>query len=184
MTQSWSPQNLYNLYRRSLGDEAKKAQWTRTTVSLFSQRWQSKALVRAYHGDVIPEKIFKRWYLPKVLPDVRPRARRTADVEQAGLARWAKKDTVAELEEKIREEEEAKGLAPVGSLMFTEIERRIDVVIFRACLAPSVYEARRLVVHGSVLLNGKKVRSYTYTSMLGPAHTLQAPKSWHTTCSG
>ncbi len=100
------------------------------------------------------------------------------------MARWAKKDTVAELEEKIREEEEAKGLAPVGSLMFTEIERRIDVVIFRACLAPSVYEARRLVVHGSVLLNGKKVRSYTYTSMLGPAHTLQAPKSWHTTCSG
>ncbi|KAI0084949.1 alpha-L RNA-binding motif-containing protein [Irpex rosettiformis] len=153
---SWSPQNLYNLYRRSIGDEARKAQWTRTTVSLFSQRWQSKALTRAYHGDFIPEKIFKRWYLPKVLPDVRPRVKRNIDVEQSGLARWAKKDSVAEQEEKIREEEEAKGLAPVGSLMFMEVERRIDVVIFRACLAPSVYEARRMVVHGSVLLNGKK----------------------------
>jgi ribosomal protein S4 len=43
-------------------------------------------------------------------------------------------------------------------LMFTEVERRIDVVIFRACLAHSVYDARRMVVHGKVLLNGKKVR--------------------------
>jgi ribosomal protein S4 len=32
------------------------------------------------------------------------------------------------------------------------------VVIFRACLAHSVYDARRMVVHGQVLLNGKKVR--------------------------
>ncbi len=56
------------------------------------------------------------------------------------------------------EEDDSKGLAPVGSLMFSEVERRIDVVIFRACLAHSVYEARRLVVHGDVLLNGKKVR--------------------------
>jgi ribosomal protein S4 len=156
--QSWSPQNLYNLYRRSLGDEAKKAHWARTTVSLFSQRWQSKALVRAYHGDYIPEKIFKRWYLPSVLPDVRPRARRAADKDQIGLVKWAKKEDAANLEEKLREEEKAKGLAPVGSLMFMEVERRIDVVIFRACLAPSVYEARRMVVHGNVLLNGKKVR--------------------------
>lgn len=49
-------------------------------------------------------------------------------------------------------------LPPVGSLMFSEVERRIDVVIFRACLAHSVYDARRMVVHGQVLLNGKKAR--------------------------
>lgn len=42
--------------------------------------------------------------------------------------------------------------------MFSEVERRIDVVIFRACLAHSVYDARRMVVHGQVLLNGKKAR--------------------------
>jgi len=57
---------------------------------------------------------------------------------------------------KRREEEASKGLAPVGSLMFSEVERRIDVVIFRSCLAHSVYEARRMVVHGNVLLNGRK----------------------------
>lgn len=50
-----------------------------------------------------------------------------------------------------------KGMPPVGSLMFSEVERRIDTVIFRACFAESIYEARRLVVHGDVLLNGKKV---------------------------
>lgn len=73
------------------------------------------------------------------------------------LGKWAKKDKVANKELKRLEEEGSKGLAPVGSLMFSEVERRIDVVIFRACLAHSVYEARRLVVHGDVLLNGKKV---------------------------
>jgi ribosomal protein S4 len=56
-------------------------------------------------------------------------------------------------------EEQKKGMAPVGSLMVSEVERRIDVFIFRCCFAHSVYEARRLVIHGDVLLNGKKVSS-------------------------
>ena len=42
-------------------------------MTLFQQRWVSKRLTRAYHGDYINEKIFKRWYLPRTLPDVRPR---------------------------------------------------------------------------------------------------------------
>jgi len=40
--------------------------------------------------------------------------------------------------------------------MFMEVERRIDVFLFRCCFAHSIYEARRLVIHGDVLLNGKK----------------------------
>jgi ribosomal protein S4 len=73
------------------------------------------------------------------------------------LTKWANKAIVVEKELKRREEEASKGLAPVGSLMFSEVERRIDVVIFRSCFAHSVYEARRMVVHGNVLLNGQKV---------------------------
>lgn len=73
------------------------------------------------------------------------------------LTKWANKTPAVEKEIKRREEEASKGLAPVGSLMFSEVERRIDVVIFRSCLAHSVYEARRMVVHGDVLLNGQKV---------------------------
>lgn len=74
------------------------------------------------------------------------------------LGRWAKKDSVVDSLTKKQEEEDGKGLAPVGSLMFSELERRIDFIIFRSCLAHSVYEARRMVVHGNVMLNGKKVR--------------------------
>lgn len=74
------------------------------------------------------------------------------------LDKWANRQDAAQKARKRAEEEKRKGLAPVGSLMFTEVERRIDVVIFRACFAHSVYEARRMVIHGDVLLNGKKVR--------------------------
>jgi ribosomal protein S4 len=73
------------------------------------------------------------------------------------LNAFAQRKEQAQRELKRRGEEEEKGLAPVGSLMFGEVERRIDVFIFRCCFAHSVYEARRLVVHGDVLLNGKKV---------------------------
>lgn len=129
--------------------------FTNTTMSLFKQRWASKALLRAYHGDFINEKIFKRWYLPETLPDVRTYAAKPA-ADAAGLYKWARRDQAAEKEAKRLEQEQEKGLAPVGSLMFREVERRVDVLIFRACFAHSVYEARRMVIHGDVLLNGKK----------------------------
>jgi ribosomal protein S4 len=159
---SWSPRNLYNLWRRTTPSTDKSADitFTRTSDTLFQQRWRAKAVVRAYHGDFINEKTFKRWYLPSTLPDVRPRQRA---LEDSNASVEAKKDLAFAMrgesvarEERRKEEEEEKGLAPVGSLMFAEVERRIDVFIFRACLAHSVYEARRLVIHGDVMLNGKK----------------------------
>ena len=48
----------------------------------------------------------------------------------------------------LREEEDRLAQAPVASLMYEEVERRIDVFIFRCCFTHSVYEARRLVIHG------------------------------------
>jgi ribosomal protein S4 len=126
-------------------------------MTLFQQRWAAKKLLRAYHGDYINEKLFKRWYLPSNLPDVRPRKSLLA-AESLLLNKWANRDDIVEKNRKLKEAEKKQPLPPVGSLMFSEIERRIDVLIFRSCFAPSVYEARRLVVHGDVLLNGKKVR--------------------------
>jgi len=156
---SWTRENLYNLWRRSLGELAKETDFTRTQKTLFQQRWIAKRLIRAYHGDFINEKSFKRWYLPSTLPDVRPR-RTQAEDYATQLNKWAKLPNAVEKDAKARRQEidgeEEEELPPVGSLMFSEVERRIDVVIFRACLAHSVYEARRLVVHGQVLLNGKK----------------------------
>ena len=159
--QSWTRENLYNLWRRSLGELSKETDFTRTQKTLFQQRWIAKRLIRAYHGDFINEKSFKRWYLPTTLPDVRPRGGQAEDYATQ-LNKWAKLPKAVEKDAKTRRREvdgEAQEeLPPVGSLMFSEVERRIDVVIFRACLAHSVYDARRMVVHGKVLLNGKKVR--------------------------
>ncbi|KAI0051578.1 alpha-L RNA-binding motif-containing protein [Auriscalpium vulgare] len=155
---SWSRHNLYNLWKRSLGELSKEATFTRTQKTLFQQRWTAKQLVRAYHGDFINEKTFKRWYLPTTLPDVRPR-RQLSGEELQEIGKWARQRKAVETDKRARKQEvdgDHEALAPVGSLMFAEVERRIDVVIFRACLAHSVYEARRMVIHGDVLLNGKK----------------------------
>jgi ribosomal protein S4 len=106
--------------------------------------------VRAYHGDYIPEKIFKRWFLPDTLPDVRPkRAIKGNDDTLFAMRRQREEDYHAE--------EAAFDMAPVGSLMFSEVERRLDTLVFRCCFAHSVYEARRMVLHGRVSLNGKVV---------------------------
>jgi ribosomal protein S4 len=92
---------------------------------------------------------------------VRPR-RELTEVYTTQLNKWAKLPKAVDKEAKSRRQEidgeDQEELPPVGSLMFSEVERRIDVIIFRACLAHSVYDARRMVIHGQVLLNGKKVR--------------------------
>lgn len=49
---------------------------------------------------------------------------------------------------------------PLGSLMFGEVERRLDVLLFRACFAPSAYAAKMMVVNGQVTVNGVKVGLY------------------------
>jgi len=89
------------------------------------------------------------------LPDVRPRRKTAVGDDKAGLEEYARRKV---REKELEEEIEQKGLAPVGSLMFSEVERRIDTFVFRCCFAHSIYEARRMVLHGDVKLNGVKVR--------------------------
>ena len=42
------------------------------------------------------------------------------------------------------------------------LERRLDAVIYRAKLAPTVFSARQLVSHGHVNVNGKRVKISSY----------------------
>ncbi|KAF8582301.1 alpha-L RNA-binding motif-containing protein [Ramaria rubella] len=182
---SWSPHNLFNLWKRSFGPKVSESKFERTTSTLFQQRWISKRLVRAYHGDHINEKTFKKWYLPATLPDVRPRKTSRGD-DSISLIKWAKRQRDADQMQKQFEREAKAALAPVGSLMFREVERRIDVFIFRCCFAHSVYEARRLVVHGNVKLNGKE--HINANTRLAPGDMvsvdpsairfLQSPRGW------
>ncbi|KAG6808083.1 hypothetical protein H0H93_000608, partial [Arthromyces matolae] len=114
---SWTPKNLYNLYVRTEGPRKREITFKSASTTLFQQRWRSKAVVRAYHGDFIKEKVFKRWFLPETLPDVRPKRKILHGDDTASLQQFAlrkKKD------QELAAEEAAKGMAPVGSLMFAE----------------------------------------------------------------
>lgn len=57
-------------------------------------------------------------------------------------------------------EEERKGQpsVPYMSMTYAPTERRLDVAMFRALFASSTRQARQMVVHGGVKVNGKKVR--------------------------
>lgn len=49
-----------------------------------------------------------------------------------------------------------------GHILLEMLERRLDNVIFRLCLASSRPQARQLVRHGLVLVNGRKVDIPSY----------------------
>ncbi|GAA5833646.1 hypothetical protein JCM9279_001585 [Rhodotorula babjevae] len=125
---SWSPANLYNLYQRSYGPATTDTQFTKSALTMFQQKWKAKQLVRGYHGDWLPEQKFKKNYLPDGLPPI-------VGNKAAG-------------EERV----------PLASLMFAEVEKRLDTVVFRCCFADSVYKARAMVIHGKVTLNGQVTR--------------------------
>jgi small subunit ribosomal protein S4 len=42
------------------------------------------------------------------------------------------------------------------------LESRLDAVVYRAKLAPTVFSARQLVSHGHILVNGKRVKISSY----------------------
>ncbi|BGP55793.1 hypothetical protein JCM8202_005641 [Rhodotorula sphaerocarpa] len=121
---SWSPANLYNLYQRTYGPPSNETRFTKSSFTLFQQKWKAKQLVRAYHGDILIETKFKRRYLPDELPPI-------VGSQPGDLP------------------------VPLASLMFAEVEKRIDTVVFRACFADSIYKARQMVIHGKVSLNGR-----------------------------
>lgn len=136
--QSWSPRNLYNLIARSATPFlAGQTSFTKTSLTMYQQRWRSKRLLRGYHGDWIPETRFRRWFLPTHLPSYAPHPSARRGKQQGS----ALDDPVP----------------PVASLFLREVERRLDVVVFRCCFAHSAYHSRSLIVHGKVHVNGQAV---------------------------
>jgi len=57
-----------------------------------------------------------------------------------------------------------------GETLVSLLERRLDNVVYRLGFAPTLLAARQLVVHGHVLVNGRKVDRPSYT--LRPGETL------------
>ena len=146
---SWAPANLYNLFRLSYEPPSHirdKLSFKRTSLTMFQQKWSSKRLLRAYHGDFIKERKFRRRFLPNGLPAL----------EAASASSSAR--SASTLPDSSNPSTASTSRIPLASLMWREVEARLDVLVFRACFAHSVYEARRLVTQGHVKLNGRVVR--------------------------
>ncbi|KAI9189833.1 hypothetical protein H9P43_001266 [Blastocladiella emersonii ATCC 22665] len=113
--------------------------------TLFQQMWQAKKEARAYHGGNVTERQFVSAWRSEPLP---------VFGNTSG-------------------EEGARKLPPMQTLTFSPLERRVDVAIFRACFAPSVYAARQMVSHGKVLVNGQQCKQPSYLLRDGDMFSVQ-----------
>ena len=68
--------------------------------------------------------------------------------------------------------EKAKG--PTGENLIVMLERRLDNVVNRAGFASSRAQARQLVLHGHVIVNGRKVNVPSYLVSAGEEITLKS----------
>src|SRR5688500_13472471 len=68
--------------------------------------------------------------------------------------------------------EATRRTGPTGTNLLQILEQRLDAVVFRLGLAPSVWSSRQLVSHGHVLVNGKRVDIPSYEVQPGQAITL------------
>lgn len=71
----------------------------------------------------------------------------------------------------LSEAERAKG--NTGEVLLQKLERRLDNVLRRAGAARSIWAARQLVVHGHVLVNGRKVDRPSQQVDVGDVVTLK-----------
>ncbi|KAF2750219.1 alpha-L RNA-binding motif-containing protein [Sporormia fimetaria CBS 119925] len=154
--QDWSRWSLYSiakLQRPNLGR------------TYFQQKWDAKAASRAYHGEVIREKKWKRLFkrsIPAVVPmDHKYLARHDGSEQAAGRGAGADRN----------EEQKDPQMTPYMQMTYWPIERRLDTAIFRSLFASSVRQARQFVVHGMVKVNGKKVPYPGY--LLNPGDMFQ-----------
>ncbi len=62
---------------------------------------------------------------------------------------------------------------PTGLVLLRLIEQRLDNIIFRLSLAPTIPSARQLVVHGHILVDGERVNIPSYRVRCGQKISLR-----------
>ncbi|MEX0939973.1 MAG: 30S ribosomal protein S4 [Candidatus Babeliales bacterium] len=65
-----------------------------------------------------------------------------------------------------------KSKEATGDLLLSLLERRLDNVVYRLKLATTRRQARQIIVHGHILVNGKKVYSPSYLISLNSVVSL------------
>lgn len=75
--------------------------------------------------------------------------------------------------------EAARRKGPTGQNLLSLLESRLDNVVWRLGLAPTIPAARQMVVHGHILVNGKRVDRPSYSISVGDeigVHAKSLPK--------
>ena len=70
-------------------------------------------------------------------------------------------------------EQASKQKGVTGETFLSMLERRLDNVIYRLKMATSRNQARQMVIHGHISVNGKRVKSPSYLLNVGDEVTLQ-----------
>ena len=74
-------------------------------------------------------------------------------------------------------EEASRGKGNTGEALMALLEQRLDNVIRRAGLTRTIWASRQMVVHGHVLVNGKKIDIPSYQVKVGEVITLASRAS-------
>ncbi|RKF60003.1 putative 30s ribosomal subunit s4 [Erysiphe neolycopersici] len=171
---SWNKYNLYNLSRLKLPNTA--------YMTYFQQKWSAKCLARAYHGDkIIREKQWQRMFSPNMNAVVPMDHKYLAEFDGSELAEGrgsgkdinpnAQKDSPSMIKKKI----------PYMNMTFAPLERRLDMAIFRSLFASSHKQARQMVVHGHVKVNGQKMPHPGYLLNPGDMYQVEPDVVQHAT---
>ncbi|KAK4454325.1 mitochondrial 37S ribosomal protein nam9 [Podospora aff. communis PSN243] len=164
--QTWNKYNLFNI--ANLREPKVQAK------TIFQQKWIAKAYTRGYHGEHIKERQWKRMFsrrLPSVV-DMDPRYLATDDGSSLAKGRGSGLATTRSEHAKI----------PYMNMAFFPMERRLDIAIFRALFASSARQARQMVIHGAVKVNGKKMEFPGY--LLNPGDMFQVDPEKVMTATG
>ncbi|WVO14087.1 hypothetical protein L204_101715 [Cryptococcus depauperatus] len=158
---SWHPENLFNLWQRTSPESPirRDHDFTRTNSTPYQLRFIAKRLIRGYHGDHIGYTKFSRWYMPESLPVFHESDKINFSGEMGKWIEGRERAGGRTADERKAKKKAKDSRTPIGTMLFAEVERRLDVLIFRACFAQNVWEARRYVVQGHVKLNGEIVRN-------------------------
>ncbi|KEY70905.1 hypothetical protein S7711_00747 [Stachybotrys chartarum IBT 7711] len=191
LRQSWNKWNFYNLARGVGAQDS-------LSGTFFQQKWKAKAKARAYHGENISEKKWKRLFSRRLQSAIEmpPQYLASTDGSEQAMGtgsglendntRASSFSRVPGFSERLRPtrifrprrtetvnllNEPVKNMTPHVQMVFAPLERRLDTAVFRALFASSVRQARLFIVHGAVTVNGAKMKYPAY--QLNPGDLFQ-----------
>ena len=130
--------------------------------TFFQQKWHAKSVTRAYHGAQIREGQWQRMFdrrLPAVVPmDHKVLAATDGSDQAAGRGSGFEEDPKRRQGDGDKEKPRARPQqTPYMQMTYWPTERRLDTAVWRALFASSASQARQMVTHGFVRVNGKQV---------------------------